>query len=60
MSSSLVVLCVVGEVGLWGPGVIQSPKLIPGVPRERRSRHGKGSWEFVCPVESVQPLFILV
>lgn len=30
MSSSLVVLCVVGDGGLWGPGVIQSPKLIPG------------------------------
>lgn len=60
VSSSLEVLCVVGEVGLWGPGVVQSPELIPEAPQECPSRRGKGSWGSACPVQSVQPLFILV
>lgn len=59
VSSSLEVLCVVGEVRLWRAGAVQSPELILEAPQECPSRRGKGSWESACPVESVQPLFIL-
>lgn len=55
MSCSLEVLCMVGEVGLDRPGVVQSPELIPKAPQE-----WEGVMESACPVESVHPRFILV